>query len=397
MATNDKWLLPEGIEELPPPQAAQLEQLRRKLLDCYAGWGYELVMPPFIEYLDSLQTDAGQDLDRQTFKLTDPLSGRMMGVRADMTLQAARIDSHLLKRDEPVRLCYLGTVLHAFSDSFGASRAPLQIGAELYGHAGIASDLEVIEMMLETLKLTGLDNVYMDLGHVGIYRALAAEAGLDSEQEARFFDALQRKAVPEVNDLLAEWGLSDSLSRALSSLPQLNGGDEVLDEARICFAGFDRVLEAVDGLQQLANDLAISWPDVSIHFDLAELRGYRYQTGVVFAAFIPGHGQEVARGGRYDEIGKIFGRARPATGFSADLKVLIELSGALDVVTGNKSILAPPDRDVNLMDAIRQLREDGEIVIQSLPGQGCSAADMGCDRELVRDKNKWVVVQSGQD
>lgn len=395
MGIDDKWLLPEGIEELAPPQAAQLEALRRRLLDCYAGWGYELVMPPFIEYLESLQSGTGEDLDRQTFKLTDPLSGRAIGLRADMTLQAARIDARLLQRNTPVRLCYLGTVLRAFADSFGASRAPLQIGAELYGHAGIESDIEIISLMLETLRLTGLDEVILDLGHVGVYRSLAQAAGLDEEQESRFFDALQRKAVPEINALLDEWQLADDVSRALAALPHLHGGREVLDQARTQLQDFADALAAIDSLARI--EAALSGGGTSslrLHFDLAELRGYRYQTGVVFAAFVDGHGQEIARGGRYDDIGRVFGRARPATGFSADLKVLVALSGALDEKPRSDAILAPAVGNAALDEAIRSLRESGETVIRALPDRDGNEAAPSCARRLVEENGTWVVVQS---
>ena len=207
MNMTDRWLLPEGIEEVLPEQAKRLEQLRRQLLDTYESWGYDLVMPPFIEYLESLLTGTGNDLDLQTFKLTDQLTGRMMGIRADMTPQVARIDAHQLKRDTPTRLCYIGTVLHTRNDGFAGSRSPLQVGAELYGHAGIESDVEVISLMLQTLAISGLENPFIDLGHVGIYRELVKLAGLDKEQEATLFDSLQRKANTEIASYLKEWKL----------------------------------------------------------------------------------------------------------------------------------------------------------------------------------------------
>ena len=229
---SNRWLLPEGIEEALPPQARQLESMRRSLLDLFQSWGYELVMPPFIEYIESLLTGTGNDLDLQTFKLTDQLTGRMMGVRADMTPQVARIDAHHLKSDAPTRLCYLGTVLHTRPGGFAGSRSLLQVGAELFGHPGIESDVEVLSLMVETLKKAGVDDLYLDLGHVGIYRGLVDQAGLDAEQEAILFDALQRKAKPEITELLNDWSLPKAVTQMLTRLTELNGNGSVLTEAR---------------------------------------------------------------------------------------------------------------------------------------------------------------------
>lgn len=393
MRAKDRWLLPEGIEEVLPPQAEHLEHLRRRLLDLYRSWGYELVMPPFIEYLESLLTGTGTDLDPQTFKLTDQLTGRLMGVRADMTPQVARIDAHQLKRDVPVRLCYLGTVLRTRPEGFASSRGPLQVGAELFGHAGIESDVEVLCLMLETLAVTGIENVHVDLGHVGIYRGLAREAGLDSEQEAALFDALQRKAKPEIEELLAQCGIVAGHARMLEALVDLNGGTEVLGEARRSLQGAGAgVQDALDYLDGMARVVRHRLPNVPLYFDLAELRGYHYRTGVVFAAFVPGHGQEIARGGRYDNIGRVFGRARSATGFSADLKTLVALGrdGAHGAEIGG--IFAPASDDAALHVLVRELRAKGERVIFALPGQAGDAREMGCDRMLVHRGAEWVIV-----
>ena len=223
MNKTDRWLLPEGIEEVLPEQAKRLEQLRRTLLDTYESWGYDLVMPPLIEYLESLLTGTGNDLDLQTFKLTDQLTGRLMGVRADMTPQVARIDAHQLNRETPTRLCYMGTVLHTRTDGFAGSRSPLQVGAELYGHAGIESDVEVISLMLETLAKSGVAAPFVDLGHVGIYRELVKQAGLDREQEATLFDSLQRKANTEIAEYLKDWKLDSKIASAIAALTDLNG------------------------------------------------------------------------------------------------------------------------------------------------------------------------------
>ncbi len=396
MQDHDSWLLPEGIDEVLPPQAEQLEGLSRRLLDLYRGWGYELVVPPLIEYLDTLLTGTGNDLDLQTFKLIDQLNGRLMGVRADMTPQVARIDAHHLRRDTPTRLCYLGSVLQTRPDGFAGSRSPLQIGVELYGHGGIESDVEVLALMVQTLAAAGLENPYLDLGHVGIFGALARQAGLDRAQEAALFDALQRKAVPELEELVAGWALQEDAARMLRRLAVLNGGEEVLAEARReLAAAAPAVHEALDTLEQLAGLAARQLPAASLHFDLAELRGYHYHTGVIFAAFVPGRGQAVAQGGRYDGIAKVFGRARPATGFSADLRTVMRLGGVPP--RGREAIFAPfaqtPGRDAQ----IAALRDAGEVVIDELPGQIGGAAQMGCGRELVWRDERWQVVAADNE
>lgn len=387
MVNKNRWLLPEGIEEILPPQAQYLESLRRTLLDAYAGWGYELVIPPFIEYLDSLLTGTGNDLDLQTFKLTDQLSGKLMGVRADITPQVARIDAHQLKRQTPTRLCYIGTVLHTRSDGFAGSRSPLQVGLELYGHAGVDSDIEVLQLMVETLAVTGIKAPYIDLGHVGIFRGLAAQAVLDGQAEAELFDALQRKARPEIEVLLQGDSTAEQMLRALMDL---NGGPEVLTAARrVLIEAAPPVQAALDNLIQIAEGIQRRVPGLSLHFDLAELRGYHYHTGAVFAAFVPGQGQAIAQGGRYDDIGRVFGLARPATGFSADLKTLASLS---PLPPRDSGILAPVDDDPALQACVRALRAGGERVTRALPGQTGGAAEMGCDRVLVLNAGHWDVI-----
>jgi ATP phosphoribosyltransferase regulatory subunit len=395
MSTSDQWLLPEGIEEILPPHAWRLECARRELLDLYSSWGYEMIMPPFIEYLESLLTGTGHDLDLQTFKLTDQLNGRMLGVRADMTPQAARIDAHPLKRETPSRLCYLGTVLHTRPDGFAGTRSPLQVGAELFGHGGIESDVEILSLVLETLALMGITDVHMDLGHVGIFRSLAEEAGLDEPVETALFDALQRKAVPEIGELLAAASPGEAHRRRLASLAELNGGWEVLDTARERLAGAGaRVMAALDNLCAIAAAMKQRAGEASLYFDLAELRAYNYQSGMVFAVFVPGRGQEIARGGRYDDIGQVFGRARPATGFSTDLKTLMDLSPR-DFGVPRGAILAPAENDPALLAAVRELRAGGERVIFALPGQTGGPVDMGCDRVLAREQDAWRVRLAG--
>jgi ATP phosphoribosyltransferase regulatory subunit len=387
---RDKWLLPEGIDEVLPPQARVVERLRRRLLDLYAGWGYELVFPPFVEYLESLQINTGGDLDLKTFKVTDQVTGRTLGIRADITTQTARIDAHQLRQEGVTRLCYAGTVLHTKSDGFAGSRAPLQVGAEIYGHPGVESDLESICLMLASMQLAGLEDIYIDLGHVGIFRGLVRQAGLDRQGELELFNALQRKSIPEIEALVARLDVREDVARMLVALPELSG-DAVLEQARQLFAGADGdVLSALADLERLAGLVKARLPGLPLHFDLAELRGYHYHTGVVFAAFVPGLGQEVARGGRYDDIGAAFGRARPACGFSTDLKLLMRLAKSVEPEAIN-GIFAPWSDDPNQQQLIERLRSDGKRVVMGLPGQEESSAEMGCDAILVLLGGKWAV------
>ncbi|MBI6953459.1 ATP phosphoribosyltransferase regulatory subunit [Pseudomonas sp. TE6288] len=391
MATVDRWLLPDGIEEVLPPEAARIEIARRQVLDLFQSWGYELVVTPHIEYLESLLTGAGQDLDQRTFKVVDPQSGRLMGFRADFTPQVARIDAHTLRREGPSRLCYAGSVLHAQPRALSTSRSPIQLGAELYGDASPTSDVEVISLMLATLQLTDVADVHMDLGHVGIYRGLARAANLSGAVEQQLFDALQRKAVDEVQALTAD--LPKDLGNMLRALCELCGGREVLAEARVRLGRAPAsVLAALDDLLAIADRLASRYPDLPLYFDLGELRGYHYHTGVVFAVFVPGEGQSIAQGGRYDDIGADFGRARPATGFSTDLKTLVTL-GRAEVVLPVGGIWMPDSSDAALWQMVCQLRNEGQRVVQALPGQPLSAAlEADCDRQLIQQDGRWQVL-----
>ena len=392
MQQKDSWLLPDGIEEILPEEAKHLENLRRKLLELFACWGYDLVIPPFIDFLDSLLTGSGHDLDLQTFKLTDQISGKMLGVRADMTPQVARMDAHNLKHEWPTRLCYVGTILHTRGDPLEKTRSPMQIGAELFGHAGKESDVEAICLMLEMLAVTGLQNVHLDLGHVGIYRALSKQADLSEQQESELFDVLQRKARPELAELMASFPIDDDLKGMFLKLPELNGGKDIIAKAQTVFLkANDDVKLALADLVAIAEKLAARFPSLPISFDLAELRGYHYHTGMVFAAFIPSVGREIARGGRYDNIGAIFGRARPATGFSADLKLLSALSKQSYHVAQRELIFAPYSDDAALNEKIRDLRAQQQAVVQQLPGQTGSAIDLGCTSILEYDNQNWVV------
>jgi ATP phosphoribosyltransferase regulatory subunit len=390
---NERWLLPEGIEELLPPQAERLEQLRRGLLDLFQSWGYELVIPPLVEYLDSLLTGTGNDLDIQTFKLTDQLNGRQMGVRADITPQVARIDAHRLgDREAPVRLCYQGTVLHTRGDGLGGSRSFTQIGAELYGHSGVESDAEMVCLMLEALKVSGVEQVYVDLGHVGVFRGITKTAGITQEQESILFDALQRKAVPEIQNLSSEFGLDYVTAQAFEKLVWLNGGQETIKEAHKCLGFNADAIRALNELEKVAERISLQYPDLPLHFDLAELRGFHYHTGVVFAAYQPGQGSAIAQGGRYDDIGKVFGRARPATGFSADLRSLIELGvGKVQAAGG---IFAPADDDPALAEKVRELRAGGNRVVCELPGQSGGASASNCNQILVSRDGQWVLAEA---
>ena len=390
---SDRWLLPEGVDEVLPPEAARLEQLRRQVLDLYSSWGYQLVIPPFIEYLESLLVGTGSDLDLKTFKLTDQLTGRLMGIRADMTPQLARIDAHHLRDETCARLCYLGTVLHALPDGFTRTRSPVQVGAELYGHAGFESDCEILSLMLETLAIAGVDDVHVDLGHVGVFRALAKQAGIEGDRESALHDALQRKARGEIAELLDRAPVNASSASMIQALAELNGGASVLAEARRTLAAADEeVLAAVDRLQQTAEVVKARFPDTPLHVDLAELRGYRYHTGVVFAALVPGHGQEVARGGRYDEIGSAFGHARPATGFSTDLKSLLSLAGASCEKTDVTAIRAPWSSEPDLIALVKALRGEGKRVVYELPGEE-GKADARGRRALRQRDGKWQLTE----
>ncbi|HKQ29955.1 MAG TPA: ATP phosphoribosyltransferase regulatory subunit [Burkholderiales bacterium] len=383
---KERWLLPDGFEEILPAEARRLEALRRATLDLLGRWGYELVMPPMIEYLDSLLVGAAHDLDLQTFKITDQLTGRMMGIRPDMTPQAARIDAHYLKREAPARLCYAGPVLRTRPDELGGSREPLQVGAELFGHAGPQSDAEVLLLMDATLELAGIRERHIDLGHVGVFRALARHAKLSFELEAELFEALQRKARDQVTHLVSR--VADAKAgAALATLLDLNGGADVFDRAKQSLAQAPAdVQQALDYLRQVADAVARQPRAPALFFDLAELSGYHYYTGVVFSAFVPGHGRAIAKGGRYDGIGAAFGRARAATGFGADLRALLRLSNAAD--NGSGGILAPTDADVA---EVARLRDGGERVVVALPGDNAEPSDYGCDRRLINKNGRWVV------
>ncbi len=389
MENQDRWLLPEGIEESLPDEAAWLEKYRRSLLDMFSTWGYELVITPLIEYLDSLLIGPSDDLDLQTFKLTDQLTGKMMGVRADMTSQVARIDAHMMKKEVPTRFCYLGTVLHTRPSGRDLSRSPLQIGAELYGHAGIDSDLEVICLMLEALNCVGMKDICLDLGHVEIFSNLVSQVGLDANQKNQMQSLLQQKSLPEYEQLISSFSLSKDWHETFMALADLNGDESVIDSARKTLQGRANVGEYIEYVEMLSNRVKERYVDVQMHFDFGALSGYHYQNGAVFAAYVAGQGGEIARGGRYDAIGEVFGRSRPATGFSMDLKALAKISDANQEAIS--AIFAPCENDSELQNTISQLRNQGERVIVELSGQYGSANEMQCNRVLVKENQKWIV------
>ncbi len=389
MTVSDRWLLPDGVEDILPPLAGRIESLRRDVMDTCQRWGYQLVIPPLIEYLESLFTGTGHDLELQTFKLTDQLTGRMMGVRADMTPQAARIDAHTLGQEGITRLCYAGHVLHTRPRHMLTGRTPIQAGCELFGSASESADMEVISLMLETLRVAGLPRIHLDLAHVAIYESLIGEADFDRDTEETIFDAMARKSVPELDELLADCPEGSAGSR-LRKLARVSGGPEALVEARRILSGASESLDAaLDKLERVANMLTRDFPEVSFGFDFCELRGYNYHTGLVFAAYVPGHGDSVAKGGRYDAIGSDFGRPRPATGFSLDIRALVSLGERTEKKGG--AVWAPADQDPSLEGAIAGLRST-DTVIRALPeDEGCDPAARGCDRQLVKKDGEWVV------
>jgi len=379
------WLLPEYIEDVLPDEARRVERVRRLILDDFAVHGYELVMPPLLEYVDSLLTGTGHDLDLQTFKLVDQLSGRMLGVRADITPQVARIDAHLLNRSGVTRLCYSGSVLRTRPEGLNRTREPLQIGAEIYGHVGIESDLEVQRLMLRALRIAGVREVSLDIGHVAVFRALLRRARVSRELESDLFQAMQTKDAPAIATLAR--GLDRVTRDALAALPGLYGGPEVLARARRVLPALPEIRAALRDLSALSKQFADLVPIRS--YDLGELRGYHYHSGVVFAAYANARPNALAQGGRYDEVGKAFGRARPATGFSMDLRELVAAGGDVSRLS---RVLAPyrPDDRV-LQQRIAALRGRGVVVVEDLPGHARYRSELGCERELVRQKGRWIV------
>ena len=376
------WLLPENIADVLPSEARKIEELLRRLLDRFRSYGYELVMPPMLEYLESLLTSGGSDLNLRTFKLVDQLSGRTLGLRADITPQVSRIDAHLLNRQGVTRLCYAGNVLHTRPRGLHATREQIQIGAEIYGHAGLEADLEIQQLMLDSLRLSGLDKVRLDLCHAGVLAALLELEPAAAALGEALYDALGAKDVPRLNELTSKLG--DVTRDALRALPSLYGDASVLDEARVRLPNLPVIGRALDDLAFLAGQAS----GAELMIDLADLRGYAYHSGVMFSAYVDGVPNAVARGGRYDHVGQAYGRARPATGFSLDLREVARIS---PVDARGSAVLAPWKHDEPLLAAVAELRDAGEVVIQALPGHNHDLDEFAFDRILIERDGKWVV------
>jgi ATP phosphoribosyltransferase regulatory subunit len=385
MPTN--WLLPENIADVLPSEARKIEDLRRRMLDNFRLYGYELVMPPMLEYVDSLLNGAGADTDLRTFKLVDQISGRMLGLRADMTTQVARIDAHLLNRESVTRLCYAGSVLHTRPSGLHATREPLQIGAEIYGHAGLEADAEIQELALASLAMAGFEDVRLDLSHVGVLRAIVQQDPAAVRDEQNLYALLRAKDSPGLAALTV--GYAPVTREALLALPNLYGDVEVLAEAKRVLPPLPGVTRALAELAALAAS-ALGRAEVAI--DLADLRGYQYESGAMFGLYVPGLPNAVARGGRYDHVGEAFGRARPATGFSLDLR---ELARLLPGAERKHAIRAPWGNAPELRERIAALRLEEEIVIQSLPGHEDDQDEFECDRALVFEAGNWILKNLG--
>lgn len=379
------WLLPEYIEDVLPAEAARIETLRRTLLDLFKVHGYQYVIPPMLEYMESLITGVGHDLDLATFKVVDQLTGRLMGVRADMTPQAARIDAHLLNHQGVTRLCYAGSVLRTKPDGLAQTREPLQLGAELYGHAGVASDIEIQRLLIKALQGIGIDQLHMDFSHVNIFGSLIEASQVAPQLEQELYAALQSKDQSSVAALSQH--LDKTTREALLHLTELNGDKSILVKAAKVLPAMPAIQEALASLSQVST--ALEDLDVTVSFDLSELRGYHYHSGIVFAAYAQGYKGPLALGGRYDEVGQAFGRARPATGFSLDLRGVVT---ALQPAKAIMAIFAPANDDASLSVKIDSLRADGQIVIQELSGFESNLDELNCDRKLVHYNSGWHVV-----
>jgi ATP phosphoribosyltransferase regulatory subunit len=381
------WLLPEYIEDVLPAEAARIETLRRSLLNLFKVHGYQYVIPPMLEYMESLITGVGHDLDLATFKVVDQLTGRLMGVRADMTPQAARIDAHLLNHQGITRLCYAGSVLRTKPDGLAQTREPLQLGAELYGHAGIASDIEIQRLLIKALHAIGIEQVHLDFSHVNVFGSLIESSQINAQLEQELYAALQSKDQSSVAALTND--LDKSTREALLHLTELNGDKAILAKAAKVLPATAAITAALDSLAQVADGLDDL--GVSVSFDLSELRGYHYHSGIVFAAYAQGYKGPLALGGRYDEVGQAFGRARPATGFSLDLRGVVT---ALPTAQAEMAIFAPAITDSTLTAKIDALRAEGHVVVQELPGIESDLAELNCNKKLEHYNSGWHVVDA---
>lgn len=383
---SSAWLLPEHIADVLPAEARRIEELRRQWLDLARGYGFELVMPPLLEHLESLLSGTGSELNLKTFKLVDQLSGRTLGVRADSTPQVARIDAHLLNRQGVTRLCYCGPVLHTRPAGLHATREPLQLGAEIYGHAGLEADLEVLELSLDGLEAAKVKGLTLDLGDARIVRGVLAGVALAPEAQAELVAALTAKDGSTVAALTR--GCDAGTQQALQALLQLYGGDEVLAEAiRVLPTNAD-IAAALKDLAWVAGHVRQAYPEVRLGYDLSDMSGYAYYSGVRFSVYGAGFTDALARGGRYDEVGAVFGRNRPAVGFSLDIKGLATVAAA---GAPRAAVRAPWGEDAGLRAAIRRLRADGETVVCILPGHEQETQEFECDRELVAHQGQWQV------
>jgi ATP phosphoribosyltransferase regulatory subunit len=380
------WLLPEHIADVLPQQARRIECLRRTLLDRARGYGYELVIPPLLEHLESLLSGTAQVLDLTTFKLVDQCSGRLLGLRADTTPQAARIDAHLLNHQGVTRLCYCGPVLHTRPSGLRATREPLQFGAEIFGHAGLEADLEAQELALDCLHDAGIEGLTIDLADARVLRGVLAGVVVDPQRLSEIVHALAAKDAPAVASLCK--GIDAAAREALLTLLRLYGGEEVLPAARSLLPDRALVRGALDDLDWLASHLRRVYPDLRIGFDLSDMGGYAYYSGARFALFGRGSADALVRGGRYDEVGAVFGRSRPAVGFSLDVKALAEASSS---AAPQAAIRAPWGEGAALRAEVRRLRECGETVLAVLPGDEPEARSIECDRELVAIDGRWVL------
>ncbi len=386
---SSAWLLPEHIADVLPARARQVESLRRGLLDAASGFGFELVIPPMLEHIESLLSGTGHALDLQTFKLVDQLSGRTLGLRADSTPQAARIDAHMLNRSGVVRLCYCGPVLHTRASGSGSTREPLQFGAEIYGHPGLEADLEIQDLALECLRGAGVEELVLDLADARIVRGVLAGVPVDAQRLDAVYAALAAKDGAELRTLARDFPAETR--QALAALVGLYGDERILHEARRVLPGRTLIATALQDLRSLAAHAREAHPDLHVGFDLADSSGYAYYSGARFAAYARGASDAVARGGRYDEVGAIFGRNRPAVGFGLDVKDLAMLS---PLRAQAPAIRAPWSADPGLRAMVRELRARGETVVSELPGHGDAAAAMACDRALVAGRGGWAVVRS---
>ena len=393
MSKDKYWLLPEGVDESLPYEASGIESLRRSMLDNFSRWGYQLVIPPLIEYVDSLLAGGAEDLDLQTFKVVDRVTGRLIGLRADMTPQLTRIDTHRMPTKSPQRLCYAGPVAHTFSEKFAGSRNPLQIGAELFGHSGVESDAEIITLLVNSLLIANIRSLTLEVTHIGIFRGICSAASFTHEFEDQVLEALVKKDRTSLTEMLEGEGVDSVVMTNLLLLIDLNGDLDIINEARKKFSSLpESVSEAIEELAALCDLLKQFIPEVELHVDLAELRGYRYHSGIMFAAYVPEMGRSIAWGGRYDGVQKQLGRDRGATGFSTDLRILeqfLEKDERFETV-----VIAPSGNDKKLLAAMGRYRKEGYTVIQSLPGQSDEWNQLSIEFRLVSRNDEWILERS---